>query len=404
MRRCWENVRAAGRVSKLGKGRHYAEHMNGLVEMVLAAGKRPILWADCLQHHLDGLRWIDPRVVLCDWFYENFALHQNWAYVRAADFYSEEIKRSNNPWARRGAWSVIVTKHTVDRLKPALRRTLGPYLSRGVKDYPNRFHAFPYLRYFRDRGFDVMYACSVRAAGGDNRYCVDYDLHLKNCAAAAQAAAEVNGLGLITTSWAASGFCPLETQFLAMAFAAQGTRGADRLASAYERKAFGKPIGLLEAYCRLHRCSFSPPLRFGANGFQPAPLAEQMARIGDGPGLFHRLDEAERLAQWAREAGPHHREIELVRYAAEELRYKYRLALAYHERRAGNRIGGAALREDLASAKKRFDETFRNHFTAWYLKQERTLRFGADEHWIGALTRNGPRVRRAQCAQPGKHT
>jgi len=157
-------------------------------------------------------------------------------------------------------------------------------------------------------------------------------------------------------------------------------------AARYERKNFGRKIGLLNAYRKLFQCSFVPPIVFDGTKFCPASMERQMEAMETGPELFHRLDELERLSEWARRAGLRHREIALVHYAAEELRYKYQLALAHHEWRIGNGVDVPALRRDHNAMRAMFRKTFANVLTPCCYEQEMNLRFGADETWLKSLS------------------
>ena len=389
--------RCRRRVARIGRGRHYAEHMNRLIDRVLRAGRRPVIWADCLEHHPAGLDVLRKETILCDWGYESVALRQPWVFVRAGDSSAavlrgvpRRLRRQGQPWywAARGCWSPYVTRRNLSGLPAALRRAMRPCWSHGIPDYPAHFHGFPYLRYLHDKGFDVMYAAAMLSGGADNRYAVDLDLHLRNCAAAAQAVAQVGGLGVVTTSWAASGFTPWEGRYLGLALAAQAYRtngqlDPERAAADYERRTFGRKVGLLAAQRELLACSFVPAIVFKGDHFEPVALAGTAAPGGPSPDVLARFDRLERLIRWADGVGMRHREIGVLRYAAEELLYQYGLGLAHQEWRVSRRmLTRPALRDDLGRIRRRHAAMFRRPLTPWYFRMDRTLRFAAGEQWL----------------------
>jgi len=357
-------------VEHVGLGRHYADHMQPSLEIVLAAGKRPIIWADMVERHQDALAHIDRRTILGDWGY----------YVRSLHWHTAVAKGNDT--------SYRVTPHSLGRLPLALRRRYEPYWSYGVQEYPRKFHGFPYIRYLMDKGFDVIFCASMKCSG-DSATSVRYDLHLDNCLAAAEAVAEAGALGIMTCHFAAK-MTPHENQFLGAAVAAQaylrpGRTDPERAAATYERKTFGKACGLLDIYRKLGELTgFCNTNFFGDyDGYRMVPksIPEQMKLAQGDPELaLMRTDQAE---SWIRRSGIDHREIDVLHYSINELAYKARLVQAYEQWRGNEKsVDWRTVHHEMIRVRRLFERTFRTTYPPWTLAMARDFRFAADETWI----------------------
>jgi|GEM_PF-4444539 len=371
--------RCRPRATRLGKGRFYAQHMNPLIEQVAATGRKPIVWADCLEHHPDGLEALDRRAILCDWFYETGSMRQSWVHVRAGD-YLEPTKRG----AVRGCPS-IVTSGSMPQVPAALRKQLQPHWDRrsgpgGV----DTFDGFPYLKMLKQAGFEVMYACAMRTAGHDNRYMVDYDQHLANCDASTQAVAVHKARGVVVTNWQVCGFGAFEDQFLGLFLAAQmalkpGELDVSRAAGRYECKRFGEAIGLLDIYRRLMALSHKQIYAFNGERFEPSQLDPEMLALVPSPLMFNRMQQLESIRQLMGDSAIDSPEIELVEYAADELLYRHELALAWHGRRV-TRVAPnlSQLKRRQSTLKRKHRQLFVGRYTPWCFRMDQQLRFAND--------------------------
>ncbi len=63
-----EDARALAR--EQGIGALYGMGMQRMAQMVLARGRRPIMWHDMLLHHPDSLAWLPKETIIAYWFYD----------------------------------------------------------------------------------------------------------------------------------------------------------------------------------------------------------------------------------------------------------------------------------------------------------------------------------------------
>lgn len=391
--------RCKDKIKQIGKSRHYINHMNPLIEEVLDAKKRPIIWADMLEHHPEALKVLNHKVILCDWNFDSRNLSQQWVFIRAGEWSSlitnlsiDELPPSEDGgsqlyWAARGSWSPTVTRHSLNKMPAQLRHQLSKYWSYQINDYPEHFHGFPYIRYLQDKGFDVMFAPAIKSSG-DSTCCVRYQLHIDNCLSAAEAVAQAGAMGVITTSWS-SHLTPLENQYLGMFIASRAYAHPGKIdpvveATRYEKKQFGKTFGLLDVYRELGECTHLLNMnycRYLKNSIAPLSLDKQLKLVKGDPNLtLHRVDKA---LHCIRSVNIRHREIDVLYYAARELGYKARLVLSCRNWIEDNRmVNLRTVRRELEKVKTLFRQTFSNYLTDWSLNNELQFRFGADEKWI----------------------
>ena len=147
---------------------HYAK----CVAYIRSTGRRPILWCDMLLAHPETLDALRGKVVVMDWDY--------WTTAR--------------PGERARVWGCDVD-HPED-WSDLHKRLIRPYIY-AVEPFVTR--PFPYVRFLRDQGFEVLVASAARC-GGDCHY-VGQSKHVHNCRAAVRAAAESGALGVVVTSW-----------------------------------------------------------------------------------------------------------------------------------------------------------------------------------------------------------
>ncbi len=371
-------------VSRVGKSRIYIDFVSPFIQRVVAAGKRPILWADMLLAHPEALDAMSREAILCDWEY--------WPQGLAEPFIMD--------WTS-GTW---VTPMNLPLVKPATRKRFGPHWSLiGGKDRPVRYKGWPYIQYLQKAGFEVIAGSSIKS-GGDNYSSVRYGLHLENCLSATQAAAEAGALGEIVTSWVIRRV-PMENQMLLLALTGEAMRkggnvDVDAFCSRYERKHLNEPIGLLDMYVALgamvHCLNMTNYSRytFDDHRLDPAALEDEIARVGGAPGkvpLLMRetansgLHSADAILALLDEAKLKGRQIDVLRFSAEEVRYKAWLVYAVCEHLRGRKLDPAAIRKQTDRMKRLLKETFEGHWTTWTIRDELRYRYGPDEAWVAAL-------------------
>jgi len=144
----------------------FLRHLRPLFQQVLAAGKRPVIWADMPLRHPENLDDFPREVVFCDWLY------------------SQTDTLPNIPADRRALFET--------------------YWRMDADDFPAHIYQFPYLPFLRDRGFDVIAAPATLYAGNALS-----GPHLPRARANQRgwlrAAARFGGLGALNTCWQVRG-------------------------------------------------------------------------------------------------------------------------------------------------------------------------------------------------------
>jgi hypothetical protein len=79
------------------------------------------------------------------------------------------------------------------------------------------------------------------------------------------------------------------------------------------------------------------------------------------------------------------REIDVLRFSAEETRYKGWLVFAVCEHLRGKKLDATPIRKQLNRCKQLLKKTFEGHWTAWTIRDELRYRYAPDEAWLGKL-------------------
>ncbi len=289
---------------------------------------------------------------------------------------------------------------TLPLIDPATRRRFQPYWSAGIKDFPQRFAGWPYAAYLRKAGFDTILGSSIKS-GGDNYSAVRYGLHLGNCLSASAAAAQTGFLGQIVTSWVIRR-APMENQFLLIALAGDAMRNPvrtniDAIAARYQKQRFGDDLDLPRIYNELgsivHCLNMTNYCRytFDDHCIAPPTVEDEPTRVGAAPGRapllmreiatngLHAADKALAMLDSIKLKA---REIDVLRFSAEEVRYKSWLTYAVCEYLRGTNLKAAPVRAQLNRLKALLRKTFAGHWTPWTLRDELRYRYAPDETWL----------------------
>ena len=373
-------------VGRTGKSRIYIDFVSPFIQQVVDAGKRPILWADMLLAHPEALDALSRQAILCDWEY--------WP------------QSSTDPLVMDWSSGTWVTPMNLPLIERATCSRFEPHwaLPRG-KDWPMRYKGWPYAEYLRKAGFEVILGSALKS-GGDNYSSVRYPWHVHNCLSAAQAAAQTGCLGEIVTSWVIRR-APMENQLLALAIAGQAMRMGDAVeiepaAVRHEKKRFGRAIGLLEMYrglgAMLHCLNMTNYGRYtyDEHRIDPPSVEDELARVGGEPGrtplairdmALVGMHEAERVLAQLDRTKVKGREIDVLRFSAEEVRYKAWLVYAVCEHLRGKRLQAGPIRKQINRMKQLLKKTFGGHWTDWTIRDELRYRYGPDEAWLKQATR-----------------
>jgi len=176
---------------KQSKGEIYLDHYRPLIRQAESAGRRVLIYSDMILAHPEIINRIPRSVVVCDW-----------------DYWSGAFP-GRNIWGFKGkepgeSWSDV----------PEHLRHYERYFTRP----DGTLQEFPYARFLKEAGFDVV-TFSAAKASGDN-YCAPRTaMHVRNVMAGAKRARELDLLGTLVTSWAPR-FNHLETNWPALAASA----------------------------------------------------------------------------------------------------------------------------------------------------------------------------------------
>jgi hypothetical protein len=152
-------------------------HYRDLAIWLRTHGPDPIMWCDMPLRHPEALDLLRGHVVMMDW-----------------DYWSTQ-QPTRQPDA---IWGISENAFFTPRKWTALQRELYlPYLfttdGKAVKP-------FPFTKFLRDRGFQVIVAPAARSLG--DSFCVPKEHHVENILGAVASAQEAHVLGVLITSWA----------------------------------------------------------------------------------------------------------------------------------------------------------------------------------------------------------
>jgi hypothetical protein len=196
-----------------GEGRLYVNYVNKVCRWVKQQGRIPVVWDDMLSAYAltaGTLERLDKEAVIMYWDYwaagdKSPLLVPRPAYSRLAKIYPAK------PYGivRDRKWDSVWKKLAVDRDKFGLEgifpidmkkdlgekflKVFGKYLG---PEFPKYVKSFPYLGYYRDKGFSVIGAPSALAGWNFN-----YDRSIANIAGFARRCGQERTGGIMTTSW-----------------------------------------------------------------------------------------------------------------------------------------------------------------------------------------------------------
>lgn len=210
-----------------GIGDLFRIHMDRVIEMVVARGARPLLWADMFLSHPETLPGLSQEAILCDWAYER-------------DDHSTEVYLFDHG------------KFPVERAAASAIEAFGDRLYRPGTD---RTQLNPWVAadHLAAQGFDLI-LCPASSHAGDAVFAPRTDLHLRNIGDTVHYADQIGALGTILTSWTWSLFPwelqrPLMVYYIAAAEAKKPDR--DEFLNAYGSSRLSLPADTFARVCRL---------------------------------------------------------------------------------------------------------------------------------------------------------
>ncbi len=172
------------KVQQDGPARLYFDYMLAVCDYVRKSGKIPVMWADMVLNEAEYAENIPPDIVMMYW-----------------DYWSEAQKvQSVILGSCVSSFTGPVTPQNLSSVPRGIYDRFASYWDPGDGSFPHELAGFPYLRYYQDKGFQVLCAPTIQCAGG-NYSCPRYRLHLPNISEFCKKAAAEGALGVINTSW-----------------------------------------------------------------------------------------------------------------------------------------------------------------------------------------------------------
>jgi len=192
-------------VAKHGLSALFVDYMNRVGSIITAKGKIPILWYD----YLTNVPKDTPNLSRDFWI-------MYWEY---------RMGSRSVPFVR-WAGLELSGRELLDEVPQYVLDTFKKYWDDG--GFPDQIRGFPYIRYFRDLGFNVL---------GAARYQGDWRIRVPNTMAFCEALVEDGGEGIVNTHWPGKGIYPLfyggseplEVSWLPIAATAESAWSAGRV-------------------------------------------------------------------------------------------------------------------------------------------------------------------------------
>ncbi len=190
---------------KKGVGRLYVDYINKVAEWLGKRNLMPVVADDMLCKHPEALGELNKNTVLMYWDYWTVGERVPYVTARYQAGGIRYDKRWLSEWS--GELPELEREIMMKFARPAdLERELGgqfmdvygKYMGGG---FPKYIRGFPYIEFYRDRGFDVI--CAPTCLGNTDSYYTlpNYKRFIPNIRAAAVRSREAGALGVITTAW-----------------------------------------------------------------------------------------------------------------------------------------------------------------------------------------------------------
>lgn len=196
------------KVEKQGISKLYIDYINSISEWVCAKGLTPIVWDDMVCAHPEAVEHLDKRITILYWDY--------WTVSKASPYFIARYDRKGEPVTTHDSrWNdewkdelndldrtIMSNFATGVPLEESLSKSFmdlyGPYLG---EQFPKRIKGFPYLEFYRDKGFKVI-GGPTSLGNGDNYHTLpNYWRFIPNIRTICERTMEAGVEGVITTAW-----------------------------------------------------------------------------------------------------------------------------------------------------------------------------------------------------------
>ncbi|MDD2708656.1 MAG: glycoside hydrolase family 20 zincin-like fold domain-containing protein [Verrucomicrobiae bacterium] len=182
------------------KSRLFVDYVNRVADYLIEKGKIPIVWSDVLVAFPQELGRLNKKIVIMYWDYQPTCDEQPFVKWKWGAYFGEDIQKN---------------------IPEEIRKIYLPYWDRG--NFPVLMDSLPYLKFFMDRGFDVIGAARAQSKQS-----------VANMALWARRANENRARGIIATTWP---LLPLQNSWHSFAFLAEKAWNASN--NSHENFKFG---------------------------------------------------------------------------------------------------------------------------------------------------------------------
>lgn len=198
--------RCRKRMEKVGKGGLFVEHVNKVCRWVEKRGFTPILWDDMPCTYPEMLDVLDKKAVIMYWDYWTTGEKTPLLLARSEDRGIVHDKRWQEEWKEELNETEMETLRNFGRsldlekdLEAGYLKRFRPYLG---AEFPKYIKSFPFIKFYRDKGFKVIGAPIAEDLFANCRYGLpNYHRTADNIREFARRCISDGALGIVSTDW-----------------------------------------------------------------------------------------------------------------------------------------------------------------------------------------------------------
>lgn len=198
--------KCAQKTKRQGKEKLYVDYVKEVCRFIKEQGKIPILWDDMLSrgYQPELVRKLPKETIIMYWLYDPGT--DKIPYL----LWPGDGCNASQKWyiKNHGEWDSSIEKMVppphfgfIEDIPKSVMRIYEKYWD--TKSFPMLVKAFPYTKFFKDRGYRVIGASAVRVSK-DGPFFPDHILHIANIKQWAHQISKHNELGVVSTAWARS--------------------------------------------------------------------------------------------------------------------------------------------------------------------------------------------------------